>query len=244
MQHEDPQRDELASIKSFYDDTYYHDLPRAISTQGHYTRLARRLGVDARSAVLDVACGTGSWLATCAGLGSSIAGIDLSERAIDFCRRALAMGEFHQGPAERLPFESARFNLVTCLGSLEHFVDPVAALREMMRVARPEAAFVLLVPNADFLTRRLGLYRGTYQTQAKEHVRTIEEWESLFEKAGLKVESRWKDLHVLSAGWIVRKPWLLAPIRAMQAFALAIWPLRWQYQVYFLCRAGSRTSEG
>lgn len=84
-------------------------------------------------------------------------GVDLSEKAITVCKTALLQGDFYSTPAEDLPFEENRFDVVTCLGSLEHFVDPGKALKEMVRVAKNDAIFLLLVPNADFLMRRLGL---------------------------------------------------------------------------------------
>ena len=144
-------------------------------------------------------------------------------------------GEFFAQPAESLPFDTGRFDLVTCLGSLEHFVDPVKSLEEMSRVAKPDAAIVILVPNKDFLTRRLGLFGGTYQTDAKEVVRTLDEWAELFNKAGLSVDGRWKDLHVLNLDWVSTGPAWSWPLRAAQALMLPLWPLSWQYQVYHRC---------
>ena len=139
----------------------------------HLRRLARRIGVRKNQQVLDVACGTGEWLLACKELGAFTNGVDLSERAISACKTSLGEGEYFSMPAEVLPFEDARFDVVTCLGSLEHFIDPVKALKEMVRVAKTDAIFLLLVPNADFLTRRLGLFGGTYQTDAKEEVRPL-----------------------------------------------------------------------
>jgi SAM-dependent methyltransferase len=159
----------------------------------------------------------------------------LSDRAIEFCKKHLPAGDFHAVAAERLPYGDATFDVVSCLGSLEHFVDPVIAMKEMVRVAKPDARFLLLVPNADFLTRKLGLFGGTYQKDAKEVVRTLEEWERLFNAAGLSVTSKWKDLHVLSWSWISMNGWLAVPLRAAQALVLPLWPVRWQYQVYHLC---------
>src|SRR5690606_38797234 len=154
---------------------------------------------------------------------------------IALCRAQMPEGDFHVGPAERLPFGDGEFDLVTCLGSLEHFLDPVGALKEMRRVARPKARFLILVPNSGFLTRRLGLYRGTWQRTVIERARTLDEWQSIFCDAGLQVTERWKDLHVLSWSWIGRGSWYQVPIRLLQALLLAIWPLSWQYQVYHLC---------
>jgi hypothetical protein len=105
----------------------------------------------------------------------------------------------------------------------------------MARVAKPNAWFLVLVPNADFLTRKLGLYHGTNQKDVKEAVRTLDDSQLLFQEAGLTIRERWKDLHVLSWNWIAMQGLLKAPIRAAQALALAFWPLKWQYQVYHLC---------
>jgi len=225
-----------SSIKRFYDNEYYRGSSAPSAVSKHHRRLAGKLGVGSHSRVLDVACGRGGWLLATRERGASVAGIDLSDRAIGHCREAMPGGEFASGPAEVLPFGDGRFNLVTCLGSLEHFIDKPAALREMLRVASDDARFVLLVPNAGFLTRRLGFFGGTNQKDVREDVYTLDEWARLFEEAGLQIESRWADLHVLSMDWIRKGAPLMWPLRAAQAVALAMWPLDWQYQVYFLCR--------
>lgn len=224
----------LEEIRSFYDSVYYKE-KTIRQPRRHEKSLVKKLHVTTGLAVLDVACGTGEWLAACAEVGAVVAGIDLSERAIETCREILPDGEFYAQAAETLPFDDGKFNIVTCLGSLEHFVRPVQALEEMKRVAAGDAQFVLLVPNSDFLTRKLGLFAGTYQVDAKEEVRTLEEWDSIFNEAGLSVISRWKDLHILSWAWIRKGKWFQIPLRLAQALVMPLWPLRWQYQVYHLC---------
>lgn len=232
-------RQSLDEIRDFYDSVYYKDT-KARAPRRHEQRLVRKLGIGAKDEVLDVACGTGEWLLACAGVGAATAGVDLSARAVEVCRTLMPQGEFHAQAAESLPFRDRRFDVVTCLGSLEHFVQPVMALEEMRRVARDDAKFVLLVPNADFLTRNLGLFRGTYQVDAKEVVRTLEAWNAIFAEAGLVVDERWKDLHILSWAWIRKGRWFMVPFRLLQALVLPLWPLRWQYQVYHLCRKANR----
>ena len=224
-------------IRAFYDTVYYRDAQPPVVTTRHLRQLARRIGVKPGQQVLDVACGVGEWLLACQELGALPNGVDLSGNAIAACSAALKAGEFLVSPAETLAFASQRFDLVTCLGSLEHFVDPVAALREMVRVAKPDARFLILVPNAGFLTRRLGLFAGTWQTDAKEEVRSLAAWGALLAEAGLSVSERWPDLHVLSWSWISQGRWYAIPIRALQALALAVWPLDWQYQVYHFCKS-------
>ncbi len=236
-------KDELKEMKSFYDDVYYADADKPLQGSAHLKNLARKVDIKSGDVVLDIACGLGEWLHVCTASNARVYGIDLSERAVEYCSKHMPAGEFHAVPAEKLPFVDGKFDLVSCLGSLEHFVEPVNSLREMVRVAKANAKFLILVPNADFLTRKLKLFGGTNQKDAKEVVRTLAEWEYLFEQAGLRVTRKWKDLHVLSWSWVTMNGWLRAPFRALQALALLVWPLRWQYQVYHLCvkaQAGSR----
>jgi SAM-dependent methyltransferase len=114
-------------------------------------------------------------------------------------------------------------------------VDPVSSLKKMARVARADAKLVIRVPNKDFLTRKLGLFGGTFQVDAKEVVRTLEAWDALFVAGGLSVAERWKNLHVLTFGWIKKGKVYMWPFRALQGLLLVVWPLRWQYQVYHRC---------
>ena len=222
-------------IRSFYNNVYHRDVRVTGHVPVHFRRLARRLGPWGGKQLLDVGSGTGQWLVAAARKGAIPVGVDISQAAIDACRQLLPQAELYCGTAESLPFDDNRFDVVSCLGSLEHFLDPERALHEMARVAKPTALLLLLVPNADFLPRRLGLYHGTWQVEAHEEVRTLAEWEVLFNTAGLRVTRRWKDLHILSWSWIRRGRWYSWPIRAVQALALPLWPLSWQYQVYHLC---------
>jgi len=223
-------------IREYYDRQYYRDSRVGEKIPGHYRRLARRFRPWSGKRLLDIGCGTGLWLRAAAEFGATPTGIDLSVLALDVCRQSLPHAEVHCVPAERLPFNDGQFDFVSCLGALEHFLEPQAALREMVRVAKPEASFLLLVPNAGFLTRRLGLYGGTQQVSVREEVFHLQVWQELFESVGLLIQERWKDLHVLSVRWITQGPPYLVPGRLAQALALLFWPLRWQYQVYHLCK--------
>jgi SAM-dependent methyltransferase len=223
------------AVRDFYNRVYYRGVINRKAPAFHLRRLARRLEPWSGRRTLDVACGPGSWLQAVAERGALTAGIDISQVALDVCRSALPEAELHCGSAERLPFADQQFDFVSCLGALEHFLDAKTSLQEMIRVAKPDAYFLLLVPNADFLPRRLGLYSGTLQATVKEEARSLLEWQQLFESAGLRVEARWKDLHILSAAWIFRGSSYGWPLRAVQALALPFWPLSWQYQVYYLC---------
>jgi 2-polyprenyl-3-methyl-5-hydroxy-6-metoxy-1,4-benzoquinol methylase len=224
-------------VRRFYDSKYHVNGRNDARLPWHARRVAARLGDLREKMVLDVACGGGEWLAELARRGASVSGVDISKVAVQRCRELLPGSEFHEAIAEQLPFDSNRFDLVTCLGSLEHFLDQHAAIEEMRRVAKPDGRILILVPNAGFLTRRLGLYSGTQQSAIRETVRSIQEWQAMFEAGGLSVEARWRDLHVLNGQWIRNGSMASQALRLLQASMLPIWPLSWQYQIYFLCKA-------
>jgi SAM-dependent methyltransferase len=230
-------------VRDFYDTVYYGNGASHGQLPWHVRSIANRLRPVRGRDVLDIACGTGQWLGEMRQRGARVAGIDISSRAVEQCRMRLPDADIHEGVAESLPFADGRFDLVTCLGSLEHFLDQPKALDEMRRVAKPDAQFLILVPNAGFLSRRLGLYRGTGQVAIRETVRSLAEWSALLADAGLRVDVRWRDLHPLGREWIMHGPAIRWPLRAAQALALAVWPVAWQYQVYFLCTNAPRLAD-
>lgn len=229
-------KDEQLKITRFYDEIYYANLLKTAHIPHYLKNLAKSIPVFPGQKVLDVACGTGQWLMAAATLGAQPSGVDISQKAINYCQQKMPNGYFHCGTAESLPFSDSQFDLVSCFGALEHFIDPAKALLEMVRVAKTNAIFILLVPNTDFLTAKLGIYKGTHQAEIKEEAKTVEEWSHFFEKSGLHVIKKWRDLHILNLSWIIHGRWYTIPFRLMQALILPFWPLRWQYQIYFQCQ--------
>ncbi|MBA2567923.1 MAG: methyltransferase domain-containing protein [Actinobacteria bacterium] len=142
--------------------------------------------------LLDVACGQGEFLSYAAGRGLRVSGVDLSDLAVEAARRRVPAAEVRVGEAESLPFEADSFDLVSCLGSLEHFPDPVASAREMQRVLKPSGEALIFVPNLFFLGHIwFGLRRGTQPTEGgqsfSEVYRSSEGWRDLLVQAGLTV---------------------------------------------------------
>jgi SAM-dependent methyltransferase len=93
--------------------------------------------------LLEVACGSGVFLAQQAGHVRHVAGVDLSRIQIDLARRRLASriaagtAEIVLGDAEALPWPDGSFSAVVCMEAFMAFPDPDRALVEMVRVLRP-----------------------------------------------------------------------------------------------------------
>jgi SAM-dependent methyltransferase len=101
---------------------------------------ADHAGVQAGQSALDVGCGPGALTAVLVNrLGAdAVAAVDPSESFVTACRERLPGTRVEHGSAENLPYDADAFD--RCLAQLVvHFMaDPVAGLREMGRVTRPD----------------------------------------------------------------------------------------------------------
>jgi len=142
---------------------------RGVPEDAERRQLARRLGVQAGSTVLEVAVGTGSNLKAIAeGTGNSVTtyGLDISWRILERARRKLGRlspaSELVVGNAHYLPFADDVFDVVLGGYGTKYFTDKAQALREMLRVTRPGGRIVVAdlgLPPGKRLTLRQRLLR-------------------------------------------------------------------------------------
>ncbi|MFB6146630.1 MAG: methyltransferase domain-containing protein [Halobacteriaceae archaeon] len=107
--------------------------------------------IEAGDRVLDVGCGTGFATEGIVERTEDVYGLDQSVHQLDQAYDRLGRFgpvQFHVGDAERLPFQSDTFDVVWSSGSIEYWPDPVAALRELRRVAVPGGTVLVVGPNA------------------------------------------------------------------------------------------------
>ncbi len=100
--------------------------------------LARaRVGIGVQ--LLDVGCGSGMYCGLAAARGARVAGLDAAEALVTIARQRVPDGDFRVGEIEDLPWAEASFDLITGFNVFQYAADPVNALREARRVARPGA---------------------------------------------------------------------------------------------------------
>lgn len=119
-------------------------------------------GIAPGKRVLDVGCGFGletARLAKLVGAGGAAVGIDKSARFIaEAKKRAAAAGlriDYRTGDAQALPFDDASFDCVRTERVLCYLPDPVRAVSEMRRVARPGGTLTAIEP--EFATHNVNL---------------------------------------------------------------------------------------
>lgn len=108
-------------------------------------------GVTTGDSVLDVACGTGVVARaahTRVGPEGSVAGLDIDRGMLAVAESLDPDVRWVEGSADHLPFDGDRFDAVVSQFGLMFFPDPVLALREMLRCAKPDGSVVVAVWDA------------------------------------------------------------------------------------------------
>ncbi|MBI2723721.1 MAG: methyltransferase domain-containing protein [Chloroflexi bacterium] len=108
--------------------------------------------------VLDVACGTGKQAMRIAESGCYAVGAEASDQMIGIGRwvQPQSRARMVRSIAESLPFRDGAFDRVMCQGSLDHFADPHAFMREAARVTAPGGRVLIALANFESLSCRIG----------------------------------------------------------------------------------------
>lgn len=108
--------------------------------------------------VLDMACGTGKNAMRIAERGCYSVGAEASMEMIGVGRwvHPASSARMVRSIAEEIPFASGAFDRVICQGSLDHFADAHAFMREAARVIKPEGRVVIALANFESVSCRIG----------------------------------------------------------------------------------------
>ena len=135
------------STRLFYDrvSPIYESL--FTSHLSHTRKMAEVLSEELRgrtsNQILDVACGTGILSRGLEERGFRITGLDFSFQSLLRVNRSSCTIRLTQADAAALPFGSASFDVVTCMGAWRHFPDHQRVLNEVRRVLRPDGVFFI-----------------------------------------------------------------------------------------------------
>ena len=93
--------------------------------------------------MLDLAAGTGTSSQPFADRGAVVVPCDFSLGMLQVGKKARPALPFTAGDGTRLPFADDTFDAVTISFGLRNIVDPLAGLRELLRVTRPGGRLVV-----------------------------------------------------------------------------------------------------
>ena len=142
------------SLERAYDEAYYRPWKnqarrRALIWRRRMERVAAL--ASSTGALLDVGCGTGTFLQVARSQGWEVTGTELSP----YAARAAGDGlRVLQGELWEAAFPAGAFDVVTCWHVIEHAADPRRVIEEIHRVLRPGGWLFLATPNVeDYLFR-------------------------------------------------------------------------------------------
>ena len=167
----------------------YDDDPNPLLALEHRV-LLEKLGSLGGKRVLDVACGTGRWMATAQQWGGTPLGIDLSNEMLCQARRKDQLaGRLVLADACRLPIANETTDVAVCSFALGSMVSVRVAIRELSRVTRHGGRVIVsdLHPDTAQLPWRSTFRNGTRVYEVAQHRYDVKECLAAGREAGLQL---------------------------------------------------------
>ena len=149
-------------------------------------------GAGPEDTVLDVACGGGLVICAFAQTVRHATGIDVTpamlERAQTLAKdKKLRNLSWDQGDVQSLPYPDATFSIVVSRFTFHHFLEPLAVLKEMIRVCAPGGRVVVADVEAASDPVKAAEFNRMEKLRDPSHVRAMPaaELRELFNAAGL-----------------------------------------------------------
>ncbi|MFJ2989211.1 class I SAM-dependent methyltransferase [Collimonas sp. NPDC087041] len=151
--------------------------------------------VSKEDMVLDAGCGGGSNALFCARQGAHIVFADIDPAMVEETGRLLQATAARQveaviTDANPLPMADETFTRIVSTEVIEHVAEPAAFLRELVRVGKPGALYLLAVPDASSEGILKRVAHPSY-FEHPNHIRVVgrEEFAQMVSAAGLEIVS-------------------------------------------------------
>jgi ubiquinone/menaquinone biosynthesis C-methylase UbiE len=149
-------------------------------------------GAGPHDTVLDVACGGGLVVCAFARVVRHATGIDVTPAMLERARvlateRGFANVTLDQGDVQALPYADASFSIVLSRFTFHHFLDPLAVLKEMVRVCTPGGTVMVIDVQASADPAKADEFNRMEKLRDPSHVRAmpLSELQQLFASADL-----------------------------------------------------------
>lgn len=100
--------------------------------------------------LLDGGCGTGLFTKKAIERGAEVISLDIAPKLVELTIRKNPSAKGIEGSLLELPFKENTFDYVISSDVIEHTPDPLAAVKELIRVLKPGGKICITVPNRTF----------------------------------------------------------------------------------------------
>lgn len=183
--------------------------------------------------LLDVGCGGGRFLNRMKKRGWQVEGTDFDEQATKKVTSRYGI-RTHVGDLTECSLPADSFDAITLSQAIEHLYDPLATLRECLRILKPGGLLVMTTPNAQSLgAAEFGASWRGWEAPRHLHLFTVESLQQLTQRAGFDVV----DANTYSAGSAVvyrvsRSNREASPFSVLNELKLLIWSYDKELQEY------------
>ncbi len=172
--------DPIEAFKAAQKQGWAHFAPLEMQTIPPAARLVKHAGIRTGQRVLDVACGTGVVAITAARMGAKVSGLDLTPELLERARYNSQLAEvtvdWHEGDAEKLPFETATFDGVLSQYGHMFAPRPDIAIAEMLRVLKPGGTIAFSTWPPDQFIGRMFMLVASYLPPPPPGVSSPVQW--------------------------------------------------------------------
>jgi SAM-dependent methyltransferase len=176
FQEEDGLRENLSS---FYPAGYWWEGEGALSgLEGKYREWMIRhdhlhfltLGSSkpSQSRLLDIGCGSGTFVKMAAEAGFDAYGLEMSPEALEIAKRKTT-GRVFGGEVSEMVERGEKYNVITLFHTLEHLLEPLQFLKRLSRILERPGTLIVQVPNSGSYQARL-LGRRWYGLDCPRHI--------------------------------------------------------------------------
>jgi ubiquinone/menaquinone biosynthesis C-methylase UbiE len=222
----------------------YSQVGNIAQSTSFYLWILNLLNLKPGEQYLDVSCGQAELLYLARQQGVHAHGIDLSHNALINGQQMFGCQQIVTANSQQLPYKSDGFDVLSNIGSLEHYLDMKLAIQEMARVLKPEGRALILVPNTfSLLTNVWIAFRkgrtSIDQYQPIQRYAARYEWHDLLEENGLTVIKTLKYERERPRTWLDFWAYVRYPKQMIRFLLSPVIPLNLAWSFVFVCQKAS-----
>ncbi|OIQ89305.1 putative S-adenosylmethionine-dependent methyltransferase [mine drainage metagenome] len=161
-------------------------IANGLKRESDYLRLMTLSG-EPYGKLLDVGCGGGRFLNRMKKRGWQVEGTDFDEQATKKVSKRYDI-KTHVGDLVQCALPANSFDVITMSQVIEHLYDPLATLRECLRILKPGGLLVLTTPNTlSLCAAEFGAFWRGWEAPRHLHLFSVDSLHRLTQRAGFDV---------------------------------------------------------